>query len=475
MTQTDLIASSPLIVVAAASVAVMLKIAFSRGHAVTVLLTLAGLGGSFFALFPAAGLIPREVTPLIVIDGYALFYMGLILISGIVVAVLSYGYLGSREGNPEEFYFLLLISTVGSMVLVSARHFVSFFLGLEVLSVSLYAMIAYVRGTSRGIEAGVKYLVLAGASSAFLLFGMALVYAGLGTMEFARIAQKVFAGTANPIVISGLSLTVVGIGFKLALVPFHMWTPDVYEGAPAPVAAFIATVSKGAVFALLLRYLGGADLQVYRPLFLIFSLLSVLSILAGNLLALLQGNVKRILAYSSIAHLGYLLIALVAGGPLAETAVSYYLTAYFVTMLGAFGVVTLLSGSHGDADSLDDYRGLGARRPWLAGIFTIMLLSLAGIPLTAGFIGKFYVVAAGARSELWWLVVILVVGSAVGLFYYLRVIAAMLSSGGKEGIVHLPVSFSSGLVMACLVAALFWLGVYPSFLLDLIRVSAFLR
>jgi NADH-quinone oxidoreductase subunit N len=475
MSASDLIALSPIIVVAAAAVAVMMLIAFSRSHILTVLLAVAGLGGSFFALFPAAGLIPREVTPLIVIDGYALFYMGLILISGLIVGILSYGYLDGREGNSEEFYLLLLLATLGSMVLASARHFVSFFLGLEVLSVSLYAMVAYVRTADRSNEAGLKYLVLAGVSSAFLLFGMALVYAGLGTMEFARIAEKAPAEAGNPLVISGFVLTVVGIGFKLALVPFHMWTPDVYEGAPAPVAAFIATVSKGAVFALLLRYLGVTDLQAYRPLFLIFSLLSIASMLAGNLLALLQQNVKRILAYSSIAHLGYLLVAFLAGGGLAVTAVSYYLAAYFVTMLGAFGIVSLLSGKQGDADSLDDYRGLARERPWLAGIFTLMLLSLAGIPLTAGFVGKFYVVAAGANSALWALVVILAASSAIGLFYYLRIVAALFLPAVEKERPLRQVSFSGGFVMACLVAALFWLGIYPSFLIELIRASTVFR
>ncbi len=471
MSTSDFIALSPVIVVGAAAVAVMMLIAFYRSHILTVLLSVAGLAGSFFALFPAAGLAPRAVMPLIVIDGYSLFYMGLILVSGLVVTALSYGYLEGREVTPEEFYLLLMLATLGSMVLVSARHFASFFLGLEVLSVSLYAMIAYVGGAARSNEAGLKYLVLAGVSSAFLLFGMALVYAGLGTMEFGRIAEKVSIAAGNPLVISGLALTVVGIGFKLALAPFHMWTPDVYEGAPAPVAAFIATVSKGAVFALLLRFLGGTDLQSYRPLFLIFSLLSIASMLAGSLLALFQQNVKRILAYSSIAHLGYLVVAFLAGGRLAVTAVSYYLAAYFVTMLGAFGVVTLLSGKQGDAESLDDYRGLAGQRPWLAGIFTAMLLSLGGIPLTAGFIGKFYVVAAGANSALWLLVVILAASSAIGLFYYLRIVAVLFMPGAEKKDTQGTVSFPGGFATVCLAAVLFLLGIYPSFLIDLIRTA----
>jgi NADH-quinone oxidoreductase subunit N len=466
VTSADLIALSPVIVVAAVSVAVMMVIAFYRSHLATVVLTIAGFAGSFFALVPASALAPRQVTPLIVIDGYSLFYMGLILASGLAVGLLSYGYLEGREENPEEFYLLLLLAVVGSMALVSAKHFVSFFLGIEVLSVSLYAMVAYDRA-SRSNEAALKYLVLAGVSSALLLFGMALTYAALGTMEFARIAEKAAAGT-GPLPLAGFAMIAAGIGFKLALFPFHMWTPDVYEGAPAPVAAFVATASKGAVFALMVRYFGSGGLQTGRPLFLMFSVLSVASMFAGNLLALFQQNVKRILAYSSIAHLGYLLVAFLSGGGMVFAAVGYYLAAYFATMLGAFGVVTAISGRERDADLLDDYRGLAAERPWLAGIFTAMLLSLAGIPLTAGFIGKYYVVAAGVDSAHWLLVAALAVNSAIGLFYYLRVVAVLFMPAGEAKL--LPVSVMGGFVTVCLAAVILWLGVFPSSLIDLIRV-----
>ncbi len=207
-----------------------------------------------------------------------------------------------------------------------------------------------------------------------------------------------------------------------------MWTPDVYEGAPAPVTAFIATVSKGAMFAVLFRYLTPSNVQVETPLFIVFSLIAIASMFVGNLLALLQTNVKRILAYSSIAHMGYLLVAFLASGTTAIAAVSYYLVAYFVTTLGAFGVIIVLSNSDEDADRLEEYRGLAWQRPWLAGVFTAMLLSLAGIPLTAGFVGKFYVMAAGIGSALWLLVTMLVINSAIGLFYYLRIIIVIFSA-----------------------------------------------
>ncbi len=469
MIASDMIALMPFIIIAAAPVAVMMLIAFYRSHALTVLITMAGFAASFCALFYSSSVIPRTATPLLVLDGYAFFYIGLILVAGFIVSALSYGYLDGRREDPEEFYLLLLLATLGSMVLAAGGHFASFFLGLEILSVSLYSMIAYVRTAEKGNEAGIKYLVLAAVSAAFLLFGMALVYAKFGTMEFSRIAGKVTEAGGDPLVLAGFALIIVGIGFKLALFPFHMWTPDVYEGAPAPVTAYIATVSKGAVFALLLRYVGGALIHGSRTLFLVFTVISISSMFAGNLLALLQQNVKRILAYSSIAHVGYLLVALLAGGRLAVTAVSYYLAAYFVTTLGAFSVITVMSGRERDSDEIEDYRGLAAARPWLAGAFTVMLLSLAGIPLTAGFLGKFYVVAAGADAALWLLVVMLAVNSTIGLFYYLRIVAVMFTPAGDGRRFYGPVSLSGGMVTALLVAALFWLGIYPSFLIRIIN------
>jgi NADH-quinone oxidoreductase subunit N len=273
---------------------------------------------------------------------------------------------------------------------------------------------------------------------------------------------------------TGVGMLVVGIGFKLAVVPFHMWTPDIYEGAPAPVTAFVATVSKGSMFALLLRFFTPLDIHVSGALFAVFALIAIASMLVGNLLALLQNNVKRILAYSSIAHLGYLLVAFLASGALAITAVTFYLVAYFVTTLGAFGIITVLSTSARDADRLDDYRGLFWRRPWLAGIFTSTLLSLAGIPLTAGFVGKFYLVAAGVGSALWPLVIILVVTSAVGLFYYLRLVAAMYIQPPQEevSVVASSLSLAGSLVLAALMLLLVWLGVYPAPFIDMIQATA---
>jgi NADH-quinone oxidoreductase subunit N len=470
VTSTDLIALLPLLILAGAATAVMLGVAVRRSHLAAAVLSFIGLAASFVSLWMAAGVAPRQVTPLLVMDQYAIFYIGLILAATMAVVLFSYGYFEKCEGNHEELYILMLVATLGSAVLVASNHFASLFLGLELLSVALYGMISYLQLRPLPVEAGIKYLVLAATSAAFLLFGMALIYAALGTMEFNRIAEQLAHGTfSRALVLPGFAVMVTGFGFKLAVVPFHLWTPDVYEGAPAPVTAFIATVSKGAMFALLLRFFRGTGAHSYAAVSLVFTIIAIASMFTGNILALLQNNVKRMLAYSSIAHLGYVLVAFQAGGVLGPQAVTFYLVAYFVTTLGAFGVVTLLSSGVRDADELEDYRGLFWRRPALAGVFTAMLLSLAGIPLTAGFAGKFFVVAAGASAATWALIVILVVTSAIGLYYYLRIIVVMYGQAVEGPPLTHSLAPAGGIALGIITVALIFLGVQPGPLLDTIR------
>lgn len=471
MNATNVIALLPLLVIAFTAIVLMVAIAIHRSHTLTVAITVIGFCASFGVLFAAAPLVPRQVTELLIIDNTALFYMGLIFAASIAVVFLCYGYFKRRaERHPEEIYLLIAVAALGSGVLVSANHFAAFFLGLEILSVSLYGMVSYTRGRA-GVEAGLKYLVLAATSASFLLFGMAIVYFELGTLTFGGIAAGLSAHAFDAAeIIAGAILIVVGIGFKLALVPFHMWTPDIYEGAPAPVSAFVATVSKGAMFALLLRLFDRHGFRTTGSVLLIFSIIAIASMIAGNLLALLQSNVKRILAYSSIAHLGYLVVAFEAGGTFGQSAAAFYLVAYFATMLGAFGIVTVLSKPGGDAGDLEDFAGLFWRRPMLGGIFTLMLLSLASIPLTAGFIGEFYLVAAGASVSRWTLVIILVATSAVGLFYYLRIIVALYTHRPEASEAHRFMPQSFVWTLGALSAAVVFFGCYPGPLLDLIQM-----
>jgi len=290
-------------------------------------------------------------------------------------------------------------------------------------------------------------------------------------MSFSSLRDLPPGGSSLALLLPGIALSITGIGFKLGVVPFHLWTPDVYQGAPAPVSAFVATTSKTAMVALLLRYLAPA-IQHSPALFVVLSVIAVASMVAGNLLGLRQTNVKRILAYSSIAHFGYILVALLAGTSMMDGAVAFYLVAYTVTILIAFGVVGVLSTSEADAANLEDYSGLFWRRPVLASVFTVALLSLAGIPATMGFVGKFYVLASGAEASAWALNIVLVLASVIGLFYYLRIVVTLFSAV-PEG-QRLPMqrlAWGSAFCLGGLAVLLVWFGVYPAPLLGLIRAT----
>jgi NADH-quinone oxidoreductase subunit N len=477
-TLQHLIALLPLLVTSLTVVVVMLAIAAKRNHALTFILSVVGLNLALLSLIPALEVAPLSVTPLLLIDKFACYYMALVLAASLACITLIHAYLGGASGkgypgNREELYLLVLLSAAGGLVLVSAQHLAGLFIGLELLSVPTYGMIAYAFFNKRSLEAGIKYMVLSAAGSAFLLFGMALLYAESGNLAFADIGASLMRESSQLVQI-GIGMMLIGLAFKLSLVPFHLWTPDVYEGAPAPVAAFLATASKVAVFAVLLRLYQMSPAMSGGWLNELLTLIAIASILFGNLLALLQNNLKRLLGYSSIAHFGYLLVALVASKGLAVEAVGVYLATYVLTSLGAFGVITLMSTPYSgrDADALYEYRGLFWRRPYLTAVLTVMMLSLAGIPLTAGFIGKFYVIAAGVEAQLWWLLGAMVLGSAIGVFYYLRVMVTLFM---REPNLHrhdAPFDWGqrAGGIMLLVVALLaFFLGVYPQPLLELVQ------
>lgn len=505
MSADRVVALLPLLAVAAGAVLVMAAVAVHRSHALACAVTLAALAASLALLAPAAARAPVTMDSLLIVDRSALFYTGLLAAAALAVALLACGYMEGLREQREEFYILLLTATLGAGVIVSSRHYVSFFLGLEILSVSLYGLVAYRREEAAGIEAGLKYLVLAGVSSAFLLFGIALIYAASGSLELSPWRLPPGCPSCRPMALAGIGLFAVGVGFKLALVPFHLWTPDVYQGAPLPVAALLATVSKGAVLAFLARYAALLELSRRPEARLVFGVIAGVSMFAGNLLALRQDNLKRLLACSSIAQMGYLLVPLAAGGELAGEAAAFALTAYIVASLGAFGALTALSPASGEIESLEQVRGLAWRRPGPAAVLTGALLSLAGLPLTAGFVGKVYLLAAGAGAGLWALAVVLVVNSAIGLYYYLRVIVALFTPAPEAAVgpqaavaeggpavpavpgppeaaapavtpaVGVPLlggmSLVGGISLAVLTLALVVLGVLPSALIGLIRAA----
>lgn len=473
LTSDSFIALLPILITSATAILVMLSIAIRRHHWWNATLTVVGLNVALISVIFAARVTPQAVTPLLMIDGYALFYMAVILIATLGCATLSHAYMEGYPGNREEMYLLLTLACVGGLVLACARHMASLFIGLELLSVPVYAMVAYVFREKRSLEGGIKYMVLSAVASAFLLFGMSLLYAEFGALGFAELGAHI--GDAHgPLVFAGVALMLVGLGFKLSLAPFHLWTPDVYEGAPAAVGAFLATASKVAVFAVLLRFIAEAPAAHMGILRDVLSALAVASILIGNLLALTQSNLKRLLGYSSIAHFGYVLVAIIAGSGVTFEAVAVYLLTYVVTTLGAFGVVALMSSPYRghDADAISHYRGLFWRRPYLTAVLTAMMLSLAGIPITAGFIGKFYIITAGVDAQLWVLLGAVVLGSAIGLYYYLRVmVTSFLSAPGMaryDAQLHWGQQ-AGGLMVLALTALMFFLGIYPQPILELIH------
>ncbi|WP_073266882.1 NADH-quinone oxidoreductase subunit NuoN [Phytopseudomonas punonensis] len=483
-TTQHLIALLPLLVTCATVVVVMLAIAWKRSHTMTFVLSVIGLNAALLSLLPTIGVTPLQVTPLMQIDTFACYYMALVLIATLACVTLTHAYLGEAKVNDgqtkgyprnrEEMYLLLLLSAAGGLVLVSTEHLAGLFIGLELLSVPTYGMIAYAYFNKRSLEAGIKYMVLSAAGSAFLLFGMALLYADAGSLSFAQIGASLAGASGSQLVQIGIGMMLIGLAFKLSMVPFHLWTPDVYEGAPAPVAAFLATASKVAVFAVLLRLYQLSPATAGGWLNDLLTVIAIASILFGNLLALVQNNLKRLLGYSSIAHFGYLLVALIASKGLAVEAIGVYMATYVLTSLGAFGVITLMSTPYNgrDADALYEYRGLFWRRPYLTAVLTVMMLSLAGIPLTAGFIGKFYVIAAGVQAQLWWLIGALILGSAIAVFYYLRVMVTLFLNEPNLQRHDAPFNWGqrAGGIMLMLVAALaFILGVYPQPLLDLVQ------
>jgi NADH-quinone oxidoreductase subunit N len=395
------------------------------------------------------------------------------MFSALLVTFLSYDYLKQLDGIREEYYIILFTSTLGASLLAVANHFILFFIGIETLTLSLYILIAFEKSKSRSIEAGIKYLVLASVSSAFLLFGMGLVYVTFGTMQFTVIISAMSHLKQLPVLfIYGFGMMLVGIGFKLALVPFHMWTPDVYQGAPAPVSSYIATVSKGAVLAVFIRFFFNIKGFENQSIFIVISGIAILSMFVGNLLAIQQKNIKRLLAYSSIANMGYLIIILLTGSDKGIQSAIFYLITYFITTIGAFGVISLLSSKDFEAENIEDYKGLFWKKPWTAAVFTLCLLSLAGIPITAGFIAKFYLIYEGMKAGLMILIFSMIINSVIGLYYYLRVITTMFSTAGKAELSS--VSILGKITLTIITLGILILGVYPGWLIDIIVKYAIL-
>lgn len=402
------------------------------------------------------------------LGNYARFFNFLFLaITGLTLLFVRH-YARERGFAGDEFYGLLLFAALGMALLAGAGHWLIFFLGLELLSLALYVLIAIRKGEAGSNEAGVKYFIMGAVASAFLTFGIALLYAATGSLDIgASLGAKLQPGEL-PLFLAALSLILVGIGFKISLVPFHLWTPDVYQGAPAPVTAFLSAGSKVALFAALLRFslaMGEAAWNYALPAIWV---LAVLTMVVGNLTALRQTRVKRLLAYSSVAQMGYLLMALVAVKEGGAPALMFFLAVYAVMDLGAFGILGTLSGETGDLDALEDYQGLGYARPWRAAVLAVCLISLAGLPPTAGFMGKLVLFKVVLQAHYWVLPVIGILTVIISIYFYMKVVVSLYLRPQEAGPAIPRAEASGALAGAVILILLLWLGLLPGSVLTLV-------
>lgn len=410
------------------------------------------------------------------LDNFALFFSMICIIAAGLTILMSDAYL-KREGYPiGEFYALIIFATAGAMWMVSGTDLLTIFLGLEVLSISLYILTGMFRGQNRSNEAGLKYFFLGAFSTAFLLYGVALLYGVSGSTKIAKIASHVHANpdvTQNPMFIAGGALLLIGFLFKVGAAPFHMWIPDVYQGAPTPVTAFMSVGAKAAAFAAFVRVtvIGLEGLQA--ELTTLFWILAVLTMTVGNFIALNQKNLKRMLAYSSISHAGYILIGLVAWNEIGQAAILFYLLVYTFMNMGAFAVLILIGKKGEENLTLDGIVGMGYKKPILGVALAIFLFSLMGLPPTAGFTAKFYIFAGAIEAGFIWLAVLGILNSAVSLYYYLRVLVQMYFKEPQEDFAWVTMDGSTLLSIGISVSVVLYLGIFPNALMNLAKMAGF--
>ena len=436
--------------------------------------TLLVIGATLASLVPFRATHVEVAHGLIAVDRFAIFFDILFLVAAAITVLMSVRYLEVEGAAPGEYYFLILCATLGMMVMAAGIDLVTILIGLETMAVSFYILAGFIKPNQRSNEAAVKYFLLGAFSLGILLYGMSMMYGLSGTTNL-RVMASAFVGQEHdPRLMLAVILVVAGVGFKIAAVPFHMWAPDVYEGAPTPITAFISVGSKAASFAMILRiFLEGLPSQ-NADWRLLFEVLAIITMTVGNVAAVTQTNVKRMLAYSSIAHAGYLLIGVVAAGSGSErgvTATLIYLMIYSFMQLGAFAVVVLLHRQDVVGDELKDFSGLHFRNPVAAFAMLLFMLSLGGIPPTAGFMGKFWLFSAAIESGYIWLAVIGVLNSAISLYYYVRIVVFMYLKKDTSGS-EPKVTPSLALALGIAIAATIVLGVYPRLLFEVADASA---
>jgi len=435
-------------------------------------------GSLLIQLFTSTGTVDYTFSRMFVDDMMADLLKVLLYVTVSVVLFYSRSYVIDREVmNKGEYYVLALFATLGMMVMISANHFVTVYLGLELLSLSLYAMVAMNRDSVLSTEAAMKYFVLGALASGMLLYGMSMIYGATGTLEITAIGERLYAGGVNKTVLTfGVVFLVSGLAFKLGVVPFHMWIPDVYHGAPTSVTLFIGSAPKLAAFAIVMRLLVSGLITVAQDWQNMLIILAVLSMAIGNLAAIAQTNLKRMLAYSAISHMGFMLLGIVTGivrvdsqlmlNPFAYSSSMFYVIAYVMMTTGAFGMILLMSRAGFEADNIDDFKGLNKRSPWFAGVMLMLMFSMAGIPFFVGFFAKFSVLQSVVAAGQMWLAIVAVLFSLIGAFYYLRVVKVMYFDAPSEAS-----PLVAGMDMRVLVSlnglAVAFFGIFPDYLMFL--------
>ena len=475
--RADLVALLPELVLAALAMVVLLAglATGKRQHRVLGAAAMFSLAATALALWFAAGAVDpavRYFSGMFALDPFAIFFKSLFLISSALAILLSLDYLERNDYRPGEYHALVLFATVGMMTMASGTSLAAIYVGLELMAMSTYVLAGYFRREVKSHEAAAKYFVLGALSSGILIYGLSLIYGTTGTLDLVALAGAVRSGHAPTAALVGVALLACGFLFKVAAVPFHVWTPDVYEGAPTPITAFLSVGPKAAGFAIFLRvFLGGLG-PIDGQWRWMVGVAAALTMVWGNIAALTQKNVKRLLAYSSIAHAGYALVGLVAGGAAGVQSVLFYMLVYTVTNLGAFGFVVMLESRGYAGETVQDYAGLARKHPLAAFGMLLFMLSLGGIPPTAGFMGKLYLFAAAVNAGYIWLVVVAVLMSAVSLYYYFSIVLQMYLRDGAEAepaaLVAAP--WTERVIWACGLAVLV-VGILPAPFLDAARVS----
>jgi len=463
---------APEVILSLVAMALLLINVFVKGEQKGYLayLSIAGILATLFSLTLGWGAPQEAFSGSIVQDNFALFFKGIFLVSAAMSVLITDQYLAREGCNQGEIYPLMLFATVGMMLMASGTDLMTIFLGLEVLSVSLYVLAGFNRDNIRSNEAGLKYFLLGAFSTGFLLYGMALTYGATGTTKVAKIAAHIAQNgmtSSNLMLVAGMLLMATGFAFKVAAAPFHMWTPDVYEGAPTPMTAFMSVGPKAAGFAAFLRVFLVAFPAFQAEWSSLVWILAVLTMTVGNITALYQQNIKRMLAYSSIAHAGYILVGFTAGNAVGTAGILFYMLSYAFMNIGAFAVIILVGKKGEENNNVSDYAGFGYKHPVLGIAMCVFLFSLAGIPPAAGFVGKFYLFSGAIQAGYIWLAIIGVLNSAASVYYYLRVMVYMYFKEPTEDFewVRLTPAFVICLIIA--LAGVLIPGVIPGSILDL--------